>query len=1133
MNKIFSISLACILCSLFSLFIQEANAEETQKENLLKNSSFEKIIETEENIWENNVEPEDWDVWIPSGNPALMIDSEIYHDGNQSIRIDAEATSRADVLQDVSIKSGTNYKFNVWTRTNQVKASGGGAYVRTQYLDMNGKKISDGPSTTRLTGNHDWTLLGMNIAAPENAKTLRIELFLETATGTVWFDQTSLEETDEIFLTGFELEEDFISLKKGDKAQLTPIFKPENVTDKTLRWESSNPSIVSVDEKGEIHAKEYGNATIKATTRDGDHKAEAFVSVESDSMLEAYDTIRLNWLNKLTGNLQFNANDPDMVDHITDLEDRLTNSEQTGRWDTMNKAADRAYLWEHLQSTTDSSQISTAYGIIRDMARAYSTEASNLYQNEELKEDILGALEWMYDNRYNEYKNEYGNWWDWEIGTPQILNNIVVLMYDDLPQTHIDQYMRTIDRFVPDPTKREANKNVTETGANLLDKALVVTLRGIIGKNGAKVSQGSESMENEFLYVEQGEGVYEDGSLVQHTNIAYTGSYGAVWMNRAADMLYLLNDTPWGLADSNIHHVYDWVSDSFEPLIYQGAMMDMVRGRAISRENERDFQSGKGTVLSILRLSASAPAEKQKAMRGMVKEWLENSINDNSVQGLSVYEIELVKSLMDDSLIQPRGELIKNQVFAGMARAVHLRPQFGFGISMFSDRISAFEYGNGENKKGWYTGAGMTYLYNADQTQYNHDYWPTIDSERLPGITTDHSRGTLGAWKSYMNPRKWVGGASLDDLYGAAGMDFEMSGLTGSTLQGKKSWFMFDDEIVAMGSDISSSDNRQVETIIENRLLKDSGDNQVVMNGEEKSEQLGWSEKVDQVKWAHLEGNVTNADIGYYFPEASEVSALREARTGSWNDINDSGSNKSITRNYLSLSFEHGVNPKNEAYSYVLLPGKSVKETEDYSQKSDVMILNQTSAVHAVKEQHLGITAANFWEGNATVDILRSHQPASVLVREEGDELTLSVSDPTHGQDKIVIDLGKIGLSVISQDETVTVAHMSPYTKVEFDVSNSLGRTHTVKFKYKQNIEVKDLKNLVEQFAKEGAFQSDDIAHSLQLHLTAIGQFEQKEATAKVKKHLEGLQTLLNHHKENKTISNYAYNTLHTAANSY
>lgn len=45
-----------------------------------------------------------------------------------------------------------------------------------------------------------------------------------------------------------------------------------------------------------------------------------------------------------------------------------------------------------------------------------------------------------------------------------------------------------------------------------------------------------------------------------------------------------------------------------------------------------------------------------------------------------------------------------------MARVVHARPGFAFGLSLFSPTITAYEVGNGENLKGWYTGAGMTYL---------------------------------------------------------------------------------------------------------------------------------------------------------------------------------------------------------------------------------------------------------------------------------------------------------------------------------------------------------------------------------------------------------------------------------------
>ncbi|MRC57016.1 hypothetical protein GH877_30690, partial [Bacillus thuringiensis] len=59
------------------------------------------------------------------------------------------------------------------------------------------------------------------------------------------------------------------------------------------------------------------------------------------------------------------------------------------------------------------------------------------------------------------------------------------------------------------------------------------------------------------------------------------------------------------------------------------------------------------------------------------------------------------------------------------------------GISMYSNRISSFEAGNKENKRGWHIWDGMVYLYNEDDVQFGKSYWPTVDPYRLPGTTVD------------------------------------------------------------------------------------------------------------------------------------------------------------------------------------------------------------------------------------------------------------------------------------------------------------------------------------------------------------------------------------------------------------
>ena len=70
-----------------------------------------------------------------------------------------------------------------------------------------------------------------------------------------------------------------------------------------------------------------------------------------------------------------------------------------------------------------------------------------------------------------------------------------------------------------------------------------------------------------------------------------------------------------------------------------------------------------------------------------------------------------------------------------MDRVVHLRSGWGFSIAMSSSRIANYESINNENLHGWFTGDGMTYIYNADAGQFSDCFWATVDPYRLPGTT--------------------------------------------------------------------------------------------------------------------------------------------------------------------------------------------------------------------------------------------------------------------------------------------------------------------------------------------------------------------------------------------------------------
>jgi hyaluronate lyase len=1055
-----SISIVVVCCMAFQLvfaglpiFGGQADASANTMVNLITNGGFEEGGLIPDKGWQDGGRPAGWGVWrAMEGNQNVSVTEAVYHTGTRSIQVKHDKLARTDIVPDplVPITPGQTYKLQAWLKTDQVLPENvsKGVYIRTQYCGADGKKIEDGPYLPYVRGTTDWTPYELLLQVPDKAQiaSFKVEIFFETGTGTLWIDDVTLSPFKDI--TSIELNPKNVNMDKEKKVQLIPTVTPANAPIDDLIWSSSNTSVATV-QNGEVTAHDYGTAVISATTSDHKVSAQSFVTVESEAQKKAYETLRKKWATKLVGGEGIDMNDPELAANVEALVNRMTNKEGTGRWDTLNKTADPDTLWEGVISKTqnDSWRISWAYGIIRDLSLAYSMKGSSLYQNEDLKNDIIHAMEWMLKYQYNSSKKITGNWWDWEIGTPQEIMNILSLMYDAMPPELIGKYIEAVDKFVPDPKKRVANSATIETGANLLDKALVVMLRGIVGQHAAKVMQGRDSIADEFLYVKKGDGLYEDGSLVQHTSIAYTGGYGAVLLGRMADLFYIFVDSEWAITDPNANHVYSWVKDSFEPLLYKGAILDSVKGRSISRAADSDHITGRTIIMTLLRLAQSAPPAIAEQTKSMVKEWvLSDTTFEHYYKGLPLYELHLLKQLMQDDSVAPRGELVHTQMFAGMDRAVQLRPDFGLSISMFSDRIAAFEYGNGENKKGWYTGIGMTNVYNSDLKQFSDHYWPTIDSYRLPGTTTDHSYKDPAEWGNYMNGKDWVGGSVIDDYYGAVGMEFSLAGSTGSSLQGKKSWFLFDDEMVAVGSDIANNTANMTETIVENRQLTQAGANKLIVNGHEMPTNLGWQEQMTDVKWAHMEGNAAGSDIGYVFPSGEKVTGKREAREGAWSEINKGGPTDLVKRNYLSLAIEHGKLPTAGTYEYVLLPGKTPEQTAAYEASPDIQVLAKTERVHAVKETKQQVTGLNFWEASA-FQYVKTDKPISMMIKEKGNELTIAIAEPTQKQALVTVDLGKIGLHIVAQDPSIQVVQTFPYTRLAINTQGAAGKVHTITLK--------------------------------------------------------------------------------------
>ncbi|HWN93782.1 MAG TPA: polysaccharide lyase family 8 super-sandwich domain-containing protein, partial [Methylomirabilota bacterium] len=747
---------------------------------------------------------------------------------------------------------------------------------------------------------------------------------------------------------------------------------------------------------------------------------------------DEFDTLRLKWRDMLTQGTNASLANPLYSNWIVSV----GATAQSYR-NSLNTSPNRTNLWStypHL--ATNSSDITGTYSRLRAMALGYSVRGSSLETNASLRAAIISGLDWMHANFYNPTGAVYDNWFDFTIASPLALNDTVVLLYPNLSSAQVSNYMSAVDHFTPDPDLTAANKAW---------KALVVAVRSVIIKDANKIDIAHLAVSDVFRNVTAGDGFYADGSFIFHNYFPYNGGYGVELIENIALLMQLLSDTPWQVTDPAQTNVFRWVYDSFQPFLHRGALMQMVDGRYHTRRGD-DHEYGHDLLATILRITQFAPPPDAAAYKSFAKAQIQSDKFRNFMIGQRPPFNIWANEVLTNAQIVPATEATGHRQFPSMDRVVHRPANWAFGLAMSSSRIAAYESTRGENLKGWFTGDGMTYLYNNELGYYAEHFWPTVDPYRLPGTTVDTVTRNNASGEGIRSQNNQTGGASILGLYGVAAMHMNA---WNSTLSARKSWFMFDNEIVCLANSVSSIDGRGAETIVENRKLGLYGNNAFTVNGIAKPTGPGWSETMAGTSWAHLAGSVSGGDIGYYFPQTSTVQALRESRSGAMSELNSRyGSTNRFTRHYLTMYFDHGTNPPGATYSYVLLPGASASAVETYAGNPDVTVVENSSRVTAVKENKLGITAVNFWrDASNFVAGLSSDRKASVIFRSDGSVLDIGISDPTQTNEVgLNIELSMSASLVLSADAGISVLQTSPTIKLAVNSSNSLGATFRARF---------------------------------------------------------------------------------------
>ena len=133
-------------------------------------------------------------------------------------------------------------------------------------------------------------------------------------------------------VTGVSVSPTQANIDLGKTLKLTATVKPDNATDKSVTWKSSNTKIATVSSKGVVTAKKGGTCTITVETNDGGFKASSKITVIVHPKSVSFDiselTMTLGMTEKLVPvfipadttdkKVTFTSSDPSKVKVVTD-----------------------------------------------------------------------------------------------------------------------------------------------------------------------------------------------------------------------------------------------------------------------------------------------------------------------------------------------------------------------------------------------------------------------------------------------------------------------------------------------------------------------------------------------------------------------------------------------------------------------------------------------------------------------------------------------------------------------------------------------------------------------------------------------------------------------------------------------
>ncbi|XP_069980357.1 chondroitinase-AC [Penaeus vannamei] len=601
---------------------------------------------------------------------------------------------------------------------------------------------------------------------------------------------------------------------------------------------------------------------------------------------------------------------------------------------------------------------------------------------------------------YDAPPNTDGNWWGHVIGVPSMMWGGVVLAKDllgsELLTDFLDRYWQNTQAG---PVWNPEEVSGDMAGGNLGPRAMFGEVEGLL--RGTHVDIHAQVQE--ALYVDlaerqpyDGNGLRPDGCLHQHniggdynTNIGYldhtlnnpyNGAYGKELLRYTSNLMSWYTGTELDFQDATIEGLFAAYLECQQWLFRGHTQEPTTCGRHMTD----------GTSITLY------------ATRGAVRD------TGYHLQkfGRHLEEVQAVLHRYDHVLPDPEFALSGNKYFFNSDLTVHQRREYMASVRVLSNRTSRPEtWPPSQNGDGYFQGDGfMTILIDGEEYgKPKREVFLVYDWARVPGVTnlytTDIPQYHTGAYWSghFFNDAKFAGGVS-DGEVGVTAMVCRRPYVA---LRSVKSWFFFDDVIVALGTGISLGVEDTTGESVITTLAQLAFEGSYVIgtsNGEEITADFG-SNVENQPAFLH------HRNIGYVFMNGNEtLFTMADSRVHGEDAID-----------IFSAWLDHGSTPEDATHSYVVLPSFDLEQTRLFAANPHVKVISQGRDLHAVcHEPSKTIGFAFLTDGELTPSTCGDAAEVSLLVdtpclalvsvsSESADaaELSVTLADPQQMYDVI------------------------------------------------------------------------------------------------------------------------------------